>query len=140
MIASWLLVAQKELDIKEVPGPKHNPRIVEYHQTCSMKAVEDEVPWCSAFVNWCMKEVGIQGTGSAAAKSWISWGEEVPEKEGCVVIICNKAGSHHVGFLLETTNTSITILGGNQADSVRISKFPKGRWQIKGLRWPKEST
>ena len=46
-------VAKKEKGTREFPGPKSNKRILEYHSTCKMKADSDEVPWCSAFVNWC---------------------------------------------------------------------------------------
>ncbi|KKK66354.1 hypothetical protein LCGC14_2964930, partial [marine sediment metagenome] len=40
-------------------------------------ASEDETPWCSSFVNFCVCEAGynpIKETGSARARSWLSWG------------------------------------------------------------------
>jgi len=74
---SWLEVAKAELGTKEIIGPAANPRILEYLKTVHIKDIKDakdEVPWCSAFVNWVMLSSNLQGTGSAVARSWIFWG------------------------------------------------------------------
>lgn len=42
----WLKVALAEQGVHEIPGREAEDRIVEYHQTCSLKATSDEVPWC----------------------------------------------------------------------------------------------
>ena len=70
MKTPWIDIAKGEMHQAEIPGPMANPRIVEYHATTSLKATFDEVPWCSAFVNWVMEQAGIKGTGSAKARSW----------------------------------------------------------------------
>lgn len=46
-----LKIAMKELGVRELAGSKHNPRIIEYHKATSLKATQDEVSWCSSFVN-----------------------------------------------------------------------------------------
>ena len=53
----------------------HNKRVIEYHSTTG-KAPNDETAWCSSFVNWSLKQVGIKGTNSAQAISWqiMHWG------------------------------------------------------------------
>jgi uncharacterized protein (TIGR02594 family) len=144
----WIEIAKGEVGQRETAGAKHNPRVVEYHQTTSLKATSDEVPWCSSFVNWCMKQAGIAGTGSAAAKSWLSWGTSCDPRTGCVVVIRQKftggdkstgsASGYHVGFLQSLTDTHVEILGGNQGDSVKLSKFPLAKYTVEGYRWPKE--
>jgi len=59
------MVAKTQVGQKEVPGSKHNPKIVEYHQACTLQASNDEVAWCSSFVNWCFIIAGyIMNPGS----------------------------------------------------------------------------
>src|SRR4051812_47905079 len=102
-IPRWLVLASQELGVSEVVGLDHNKRILEYHSVTSLHAETDEVPWCSSFVNWCMKNSMIRGTYSAAARSWLSWGYECEPIHGCITILeRGKDGtSGHVGFLVE---------------------------------------
>lgn len=141
---TWMDVAKKEIGEREIKGRAANPRIVQYHQQTSLKASSDEVAWCSSFVNWCMQKVGVEGTRSAAAKSWASWGVSTTSRYGAVVVIYNAGAANsslstsgnHVGFLVEERSTHYKILGGNQGDSVKVSSFPKKKWKIKGYRFP----
>ena len=133
----WYKIAVAEIGVKEVVGGE-NPRIIEYHSTTSLKADEDEIAWCSSFVNWCFKKCGLKGTNSASARSWLNWGQEVkvPYK-GCVVVLSRGTGwQGHVGFLVEEKDSMIGLLGGNQNDSVSIAYFNKSK--ILGFREPKK--
>ena len=130
----WLWLAIQELGVSEAPGDLDNPRIIEYHKATSYGAKDDEVAWCSAFVNWCMKQAGYQRTGSAAARSWLNYGDLLPEPEpGCIAVLWrgNPASwQGHVGFyLLESSadHNSIYLLGGNQNDAVSVTTYPKDR-------------
>ncbi|MBJ6799769.1 peptidoglycan-binding protein [Geomonas sp. Red259] len=69
--APWLKIAAGEVGQKEFPRSPANPRIITYHSATSLRAISDEVAWCSAFVNWCLRQAGIAGTNSAAATSWL---------------------------------------------------------------------
>lgn len=136
-VPAWLLVALKELGTKEVAGRISNPRIVEYHKATSLRATDDETPWCSAFVNWCMVQAKIKGTNRANARSWLDWGTEIESPEyGCIVVL--KRGSSkwqgHVGFLVGVEGNKIKILGGNQGNSVSIASFKKS--DVIGYRKP----
>ncbi len=148
----WVDVAMKEVGVAEVPGREHNPRILEYHAATSLRATADEVPWCSAFLNWVFACVGIQGTGSAAAASWIFWGEALERPKFGAVVVLGRAGlapaaytgltpdakgfpPAHVGILIRDEGEWIAVLGGNQGDRVKVSKFPKSR--VIGYRFPK---
>ncbi|MGL4677802.1 MAG: TIGR02594 family protein [Plesiomonas shigelloides] len=118
-------IAKGEIGQKEIVGPADNQRIVEYHGTTTLKATDDETPWCSAFVNWCHHQAGIPGTNSAAARSWLNWGVSVTDpQEGDVVIF--KRGnppSGHVAFFVKREGDIIRCLGGNQSDQVKISGY-----------------
>lgn len=133
----WLNIANAENGVHEISGEEDNERIVEYHSTTTLKADDDETPWCSAFVNWCMKQAGIEGTNLANARSWLTWGKKLERPQvGCVVIM--KRGdnpkSGHVGLLVEEHEHFIIVLGGNQSDCVKLSTFPKET--VIGYRWP----
>ena len=133
----WLEVATGEIGVEEVPGPGDNPRVIEYHQTTTLKATDDSVAWCSSFVNWCMKQAGITGTGSAAARSWLNWGKKLDNpRNGCIAVLKrgNNPKNGHVAFYVGDGNSSIRLLGGNQGDQVKVTTFPKS--MVLSYRWP----
>lgn len=52
-------VAKTQEGQHEISGSKDNPKIIEYHQACTLQATDDETPWCSSFVNWCYIIAGL---------------------------------------------------------------------------------
>lgn len=134
----WLDIAKKELGVSEVKGPGSNPRIVEYHKSTLLKATSDEVPWCAAFVGWCLGAAGIKGSRSASARSYLGFGKEITKPEmGCIVVLRrgDSEWQGHVGFYLGSLKSdTIEVLGGNQGDKVSIQSFPKN--QVIGYRMP----
>jgi len=146
--APWMDIAIAELGVHEDSAPgKHSSRIVEYHQTTTLKATDDETPWCSSFVNWVIRQSGRSGTNSAAAKSWLNWGTETTDPTaGTVIVIKKKTAGYsqatgstsgfHVGFFISQSTTHVRILGGNQSDTVKYSNFALASFEIKGYRIP----
>jgi uncharacterized protein (TIGR02594 family) len=137
--APWMAVAMREIGQKEIRGPQHNPRIIEYHAATALKASTDETPWCSSFVNWCLQQVSITGTNSAAAVSWINWGQASIPKEGAITVVhqINASNSgYHVAFFLKDCGSHHSLLGGNQSNRVKASLYPKTSWRIVAQRWP----
>lgn len=134
-IPRWLEIASHELGVCEIVGLDNNKRILQYHSETSLKATTDEIPWCSSFVNWCMKQSMIKGTYSASARSWLNWGYPCEPINGCIVIL--KRGkdekSGHVGFLVGQDDNFVHILGGNQSNKVCIQKYAKH--DVLGYRW-----
>jgi uncharacterized protein (TIGR02594 family) len=132
----WMAIAEAEL-ANGVRETRSNPRIEEYFASTSFGRHPDSEPWCSAFVNFCVKQSGVEGTNSALALSWLDWGQDaggfVP---GCIVVLTRGTpGQGHVGFFVgQDANGSISLLGGNQHDSVNISTFPSAR--VIGRRVP----
>lgn len=145
--APWLVVAEREMGISEVSGSPDNPRIVEYLKTTPNANQTDEEAWCSAFVNWCIEQANLQGTGDAKARSWLNWGTSLAEpRQGCIAVL--KRGSNpskgHVGFYITTVETqesgsvgfqigSLALLGGNQGNRVTVSSYSPER--LLGWRW-----
>jgi uncharacterized protein (TIGR02594 family) len=141
-LPKWYNKAIHELDVAEIVGKKHNPRIIEYHQETTLKAKTDETSWCSSFVNWVFQSSGIKGTRSATARSWLNWGITLEEpKKGCVVIFWRGSVSGwkgHVAFYVRENDKYVYVLGGNQSNRVSIAKYKKSR--ILGYRWPSMNT
>jgi uncharacterized protein (TIGR02594 family) len=133
----WFEFATREMGVEEIPGAGNNPRILEYHQATTLKATQDSVAWCSSFVNWCMKQAGVTGTGSAAARSWLNWGVKLDApRNGCVVVLRrgDNPNNGHVAFFVGDGGGSIRLLGGNQSDQVKVSSFPIT--MVLSYRWP----
>jgi uncharacterized protein (TIGR02594 family) len=137
----WLAKALSEIGVKEAPGAADNPDVVKYYAAVKGGYSHDSVPWCSAFANWCTREAGIEGTHSAAARSWLEWGVELERpRVGCIVVLDSvtrgpKAG--HVGFLMSQPDLRhVVLIGGNQGDRVCAQPFSVGRVLPGGYRWP----
>lgn len=128
---AWMRAARGELGVKEVSGPGDNPRIVEYLQSTTLGRPaneNDETAWCSAFANWCLEDVGMEGTNSAWARDWLNWGRRITTPvPGCITVFSRGANYGHVGFFIEKKNGYIYVLGGNQSDSVCIDAYPESR-------------
>lgn len=145
----WLQLAYEEMrrGVREVAGPAANPRIVEYHSSTSLKATSDEVAWCAAFVGWCLETAGVRASGSAAARSYLTWGAGLSPAHppvGAVMVLARGNGGQpgadvtdapgHVGFFFGWGEPGrILLLGGNQGDQVSIGSFPVHR--LLGVRW-----
>ena len=138
----WLVVALQEAGNREVPGTGTNPRIARYLQTTHLPAplnASDETPWCSAFVNWCMGQVGIQGTQSAAARSWEHWGmpaDDNPQLGDLAVFWrgSRESGKGHVAFRLRQDGAVVWVWGGNQSNGVCAAPYPMR--ELIGFRRP----
>ena len=133
----WLERALDELGVEEIPGDADNPRIVEYHAATTLRASDDEVPWCSSFVNWCMRDI-FPTTGSARARSWLAWGIPIAyPAAGCVAILARGGGNQpgpkvldaqgHVGFFVgfdlggeEQIEPLVTVVAGQVIGDVDV--------------------
>lgn len=138
-IPLWLKIAAGEIGIKEIVGDGHNEKILQYHQSTTLKATSDEVSWCSAFACWCFEKAGISTHKSAQARRWLTWGEVLTEpKLGCVTVFWRTSPNSwqgHVAFYISEDNENIFVLGGNQNNEVCIKPYKKN--QLLGYRWPK---
>lgn len=150
-VPPWVDIAEGELWVRERRGRSaHNPRIIEYHATTTLSAERDETPWCSSFINWCMEEAGYEGTRSALARSWLSWGAASSNMLGSVVVIRRRVrgqddfnGSYsgfHVGFFMRSNDRVIRMLSGNARNGVRYTNYPLRRYDVMGYRMPEDYT
>jgi len=137
-LPGWLEVALGELQhgVHEVPGPASNPRIDTYLAGVGLRP-GDETPWCAAFVHYCLQHAGYVGTGQPSARSYRTWGTPSETRLGAVGVLWrgSRGGwEGHVAFILDISDSSLYLLGGNQGDRVSVAAYPKDR--LLGLRWP----
>lgn len=119
--------AKSEMGQTEAPGQKNNPRILWYHSFTTLKATEDEVPWCSSFMCAAAESCGYPSTKSASASSWLKYGEPGSGEVGDIVVF-KREGGHHVAFVHETPHINdnvIVCLGGNQDNKVGVKMYLK---------------
>lgn len=157
--APWMAYVKKEMDsgVKRI-SPGDDPQILEYFKATNYHSKVDEEAWCSAFVNWIMREAGYTKTNDARAKSWKAWGKPLEEpREGAITIVYDpkhgpRVSGYHVSFFVSQTSTHIYLMGGNQTlrvkdksgklikkvkSTISISGYPKSRYDI-FYRWPSE--
>jgi uncharacterized protein (TIGR02594 family) len=139
-------VAMRFVGVREQAGPSFNPQILSMLKLDAPSVVNDETPWCSAFVNYIAFLLGCRRSRSLAARSWLSVGTSVDLAQatsGFHVVVLSRGGGQqpgphvlnapgHVGFFVSRGPTTVTLLGGNQNDEVNISTFPTER--ILGIR------
>ncbi len=104
---------------------KSNPQIEKYLSCVGMPS-DDKIPWCSAFVNWCLMEAGLTGTHSALARSFLSWGIEIDSPQPGDIVVIRRGVSKvkgHVYFYLDHGKGWIYGIGGNQNDRVGVNTY-----------------
>lgn len=130
----WVTYARDHVGTKEIPGPKHNPKIVQWLIKLKAWWRDDETPWCGTFVAHCFDTLAIKPPKNwFRALAWLEWGVAVAPRLGAVAVFERKGGGH-VGFLVGETATTYAVLGGNQGNEVNIMSLSKER--LRGCRWP----
>ena len=137
-IPSWMPVALAEKGVRVNSDGASNPRVEEYHRSTGSVDLRDSDHWCASFLNWCMQQAGLQGTNSALARSWLSWGDPLAvPRYGCVVVLwrenpgCEKG---YAGFFLREDAECVYLFGRDQLGEVREHSYPRN--MILGCRWP----
>ena len=142
---TWLVTARRFVGVAEIKGPHHNSTILDLLDAADGvpgdgKTVgnigDDETPWCASFVSAVLELTQIQSARSAWARSYLNWGVKLPFPAlGAVAVLERGPSSGHVGFVVgQAAGGDIVLLGGNQADMVKISAFAVRR--VLGYRWP----
>ena len=136
-------IAQRFVGVREVRGKVANPLILAMLKLDDEWPENDEVPWCSAFLNFVAWLLRLPRSKSLAARSWLLVGTPVPPGEarpGFDVVILSRTAAGpevidapgHAGFFAGYAGNQIVLLGGNQGDAVSLGYFPAGR--ILGIR------
>ena len=129
-----LKIASSQIGEKEIPGSEHNDQIISYAKETGISGVSnDEIPWCSTFVNWCAMKANLPYSKKPNARSWINIGTTTTDpKPGDIVVFWRdsiQSWKGHVAIFLGFNNdkTKIFCLGGNQHNEVNISEYDSNR-------------
>lgn len=124
-------IAEGYIGIKEIRGKNHNKVIQSFFERAVGVLYSDETAWCAAFVNSCLIEAGMKGTGKLNARSFLNWGVNSKNPQvGDIIVFWRGSKSSwkgHVGFYVGESGKYVKVLGGNQSDKVCIKNYPKKR-------------
>lgn len=126
--ALCLSLAAAELGTREVAGQIANRRILAYLETVMPDPQRDEIPWCSAFMNWICQEARAARTRSPLARSWtkLPGFTKIGHMNPGDIVVFRRgqaAWQGHVAFALYQIGMHTVVLGGNQANSVSIAAY-----------------
>ncbi len=133
-------LAQRFTGLEEIGGNVDNPQIMAMLKLDAKWPSNDEVPWCSAFVNYICWLARLPRSKDLRARSWLTIGRGIPldkARHGDIIVIKRGKGDQpgpdvidapgHVGFYAGMFGEFIEILGGNQSDTVKVSRYPRDR-------------
>lgn len=135
-------IASRFIGLKDVPGPISNPQVLAMLRLDDQWPENDEVPWCSAAMNyWCWL-LRMPRSHSLMARSWLDVGTPISlgqaRADADVVVFWRGSPgspSGHVALysgIDDKDPNFVQVLGGNQGNSVRVSPMPIDR--ILGVR------
>lgn len=155
MNPKYYTIGLLELGVKEVPGPKSNPRVDEYFDATGVPNFTDNEAWCGAFIAWCCKQAGIEYRKATAARArdWLNWGKQIKWKMtekhiddvpvGAIGVIPRGkpgSGQGHVfmfhSWVDGTDRKEFYALEGNASNQVQIGKHRTS--EVLGWRWASE--
>ncbi len=139
-------MAQRFIGINEISGAASNPQILAMLKLDNKWPDGDEVPWCSAFINYITWLLRLPRSKNLRARSWLNIGESIKIEDaevGFDVVILKRGkgvqpgpevidAPGHVGFFAGFEEDKILLLGGNQSNSVDVSRYSIDR--ILGIR------
>jgi uncharacterized protein (TIGR02594 family) len=129
----WYEEAKRLFGLREGQGAKDNPVIIDWADQLGIDYPHDDIAWCGLFVAHC---IGATLSDEAlpanplGARNWARFGEAATEALGAILVFWRESpasGKGHVGFYHGEDGTAYHVLGGNQGDSVSITRVAKSR-------------
>lgn len=134
----WITEGKKVFGLHEI---KDNAKLRAWLKSDSKTLGDPKaLPWCGDYVETCIKLalpaekfVGPVGDNPYWARNWALFGKEVKPCYGAIGVFVRNGGGH-VGFLVGEDATDWYVLGGNQSNTVSITRIDKTR--MIASRWP----
>lgn len=119
------------LGVAEVKGKESNQQIINMFKSAGFSGLDDEVPWCAAYVTHVLKECHYDYLKTLRARDYHQYGAVAGNpKLGNIVALWRESEDGwkgHVGFLLHMDVDMVWILGGNQSNQVTTKIYHRSR-------------
>ena len=134
----WLRVARGDLGLAEIAGKNDAPFLRRWQAQLGVPWLGPS-PWCGVAVAHWLRECDVAAPRAFyRARAWLDWGHVMPVPAVGSVVVFERTGGGHVGFVVgRTYSGNLAVVGGNQGDRVSIASFPRER--VLGYRWPNEA-
>lgn len=142
----WLELARADIGVKEIPGPKHEQRVLDYFRAVGRPDItSDEDAWCAASLGAWVKRSDLEPLPPGkvlGARNWERWGIPLTSPRlGAIGVKYRSGGSPkdwkgHVGIIVAANATTIWMISGNSRNRVGIDAFK--RIEFTAFRWPKD--
>ncbi|TWP22616.1 TIGR02594 family protein, partial [Apibacter muscae] len=135
--APWMKIAWEE-ESKKLVETGSNKEIQKffngtpYEKSMKDGSTNESISWCGAFVNWVMTKYGYAGLSknqdqydTVRALKWAEWseGKNIGKPVYGAIAVKKRSGGGHVGFVAGKVSDKIVILGGNQGNALKCSKY-----------------
>lgn len=138
----WMREARRLIGVREVGGKGSNPTIMSWAKKLdgwiASYFKDDDIAWCGLFMAHIL---GLTlpreplPANPLGALQYNKFGRQLAEPAPGAIMTFNRDGGGHLGLYVGEDVTHYHILGGNQSNSVRISRIEKKR--LSDIRWPK---
>ena len=111
-------------------GPASNPVILEWASEVGLSKTYtgDDIPWCGLFVATVVNRAGYEVVDKPLwARSWLDYGINAQVPSLGDVLVFSRDGGGHVAFYVAEDAMCYHVMGGNQSDSVSITRVNKTR-------------
>lgn len=121
------------IGVQEKYGPGSNQTIIEWANTVGSRALgipytDDSTAWCGLYIAYIARSAGFTLPKIAIrAKSWINFGTAAVRPGFGDVLVFDRAGGGHVAIYVGEDAAAYHVLGGNQKDSVSITRIDRKR-------------
>jgi uncharacterized protein (TIGR02594 family) len=123
--------ALKEYGTIETPGSRNNAKILAWAKEVGLKAIytADSIPWCGLFMRVIAQRAGKPWgkENSLWALNWAHFGTAIGQPCLGDVLVFTRTSGGHVGLYIAEDKNYYHVLGGNQSDSVSITRVDKKR-------------
>jgi uncharacterized protein (TIGR02594 family) len=125
-----LVEAIRLYGVQEHAGRANNSAILAWAEELDIDDVflADSTPWCGLFAALCVKRAGWEPVRNPLwALNWTRFGREADEPAFGDLLVFRRPGGGHVGFYVGEDDLAFHVLGGNQSDSVCVTRILRDR-------------
>lgn len=140
-----LIQALKLIGTKEIVGTINSDVILGWAKDLGLEKIytADEVAWCGLFIAYCAKKANLDINMTSREALWaLNWNKFGTRQTVAMlgdVLTFSRNGGGHVGIYVGEDEKCYHVLGGNQSNSVCITRIEKTRlsqarrtaWKIK---------